>query len=187
VPEPFASLVLEYYYDYESSTPRLTPMPPSAPTHRRLPARGGARGAGRDGVRAARGGAGARVRAGLGSHSFPISAQLELTLPLSAQLKLTVSPILPNVTRGCVPKMLKCSSNVSDVFPKVLKLSSDVSDVFPEVLKLSSEVSECKSLGGGAAQRVRRGGGAGGKPRQGLTLVHSSAQLERFVWDRGCT
>ena len=24
-------------------------------------------------------------------------------------------------------------------------------------------------------------------PRQGLTLVHFSAQLERFVWDRGCT
>jgi hypothetical protein len=23
--------------------------------------------------------------------------------------------------------------------------------------------------------------------RQGLTLVHFSAQLERFVWDRGCT
>jgi hypothetical protein len=22
--------------------------------------------------------------------------------------------------------------------------------------------------------------------RQGLTLAHSSAQLERFVWDRGC-
>jgi len=22
---------------------------------------------------------------------------------------------------------------------------------------------------------------------QGLTLVHFSAQLERFVWDRGCT
>jgi len=22
--------------------------------------------------------------------------------------------------------------------------------------------------------------------RQGLTLVHFSAQLERFVWDRGC-
>jgi hypothetical protein len=23
-------------------------------------------------------------------------------------------------------------------------------------------------------------------PRQGLTLVHFSAQLERFLWDRGC-
>jgi hypothetical protein len=23
--------------------------------------------------------------------------------------------------------------------------------------------------------------------RQGLTLVHFSAQLERFLWDRGCT
>jgi hypothetical protein len=25
-----------------------------------------------------------------------------------------------------------------------------------------------------------------GAGRQGLTLVHFSAQLERFVWDRGC-
>jgi len=24
------------------------------------------------------------------------------------------------------------------------------------------------------------------RPHQGLTLVHFSAQLERFVWDRGC-
>jgi len=44
-----------------------------------------------------------------------ISAQLEHTLPLSAQLKLTVSNVEPNVTRGCVPKVLKLSSNVSDV------------------------------------------------------------------------
>jgi len=28
----------------------------------------------------------------------------------------------------------------------------------------------------------KRSGGGG----QGLTLVHFSAQLERFVWDRGC-
>jgi hypothetical protein len=26
----------------------------------------------------------------------------------------------------------------------------------------------------------------GAGPDQGLTLVHFSAQLERFVWDRGC-
>jgi len=30
--------------------------------------------------------------------------------------------------------------------PKLLKLSSNVSEVFPKVLKLSSEVSECKPL-----------------------------------------
>ena len=45
----------------------------------------------------------------------PISAQLELTLPLSAQLKLALSPIYPNLTRGCVPKVLKLSCDVSDV------------------------------------------------------------------------
>ena len=44
-------------------------------------------------------------------------------MPISAQLKLTLSLIKPNLTRGCVLKMLKLSSNVSDVFPKVLKLS----------------------------------------------------------------
>jgi len=33
--------------------------------------------------------------------------------------------------------------------PKVLKLSSNVSDVLPNVLKLSFEVSECKPLVGG--------------------------------------
>jgi len=45
----------------------------------------------------------------------PNSAQLELTLPLSAQLKLTVSPMSPNVTRGRGPRVLKLSSNVSDL------------------------------------------------------------------------
>jgi hypothetical protein len=53
----------------------------------------------------------------------PISAELEHTLPISAQLKLTLSPVRPNVTRGCVPMVLKLSSNVSDAFQKVLKLS----------------------------------------------------------------
>ena len=60
-----------------------------------------------------------------------ISAQLELTLPLSAQLKLTLSPILTKLTRGCVPEVLKLSSNVIDVFLKVLKLSSEVSECKP--------------------------------------------------------
>ena len=78
----------------------------------------------------------------------PISAQLELTLPLSAQLKLALSPTRPKLPRGCGPKVLKVSSNVSDVFPKVLKLSS--------------EVSECKPLpdgrdGAGVRRAVRHG------------------------------
>jgi len=30
------------------------------------------------------------------------------------------------------------------------------------------------------------GGGRNTAPRQGLTLVHCSAQFERFVWDTGC-
>ena len=34
------------------------------------------------------------------------------------------------------------------------------------------------------AQVVERRAAAGN--RQGLTLAHSSAQLERFLWDRGC-
>ena len=39
----------------------------------------------------------------------------ELSFPLSAQLELTLSPIQPIIARGCVPKVLKLSSNVSDV------------------------------------------------------------------------
>ena len=61
----------------------------------------------------------------------PIPAQLEVTLPLSAQLQLNLSSIQPKPTRGCVPKVLKLSSNVSDVFPKVLKSSSEVSECKP--------------------------------------------------------
>jgi len=45
----------------------------------------------------------------------PIFAQLELILLLSAQLELILSPIQPKLTRGCIPKVLKLSSNVSDV------------------------------------------------------------------------
>ena len=45
----------------------------------------------------------------------PISAQPELTLPLPAQLKLTLSPTQPKLSRGCGPKVLKLSTNVSDV------------------------------------------------------------------------
>jgi len=45
----------------------------------------------------------------------PISAQLEPTLPLSAQLKLTLSPAQPKLTLGSGPKVLKLSSDVSDV------------------------------------------------------------------------
>jgi len=46
----------------------------------------------------------------------PISAQLELTLHVPAQRMMNLSPIYPKLTRGCVPKVLKMSSNVSDVF-----------------------------------------------------------------------
>jgi hypothetical protein len=48
----------------------------------------------------------------------PISAQVELTLPLSAQLKLAVSLTQRKLSRGCGPKVLKLSSNVSDVSRK---------------------------------------------------------------------
>jgi hypothetical protein len=43
------------------------------------------------------------------------TAQLELILPIAAQLELTLSPIQPKLIRGCVPKVLKVSSDVSDV------------------------------------------------------------------------
>ena len=55
------------------------------------------------------------VAHGQGLTLVPISAQLELTLPLSAQLEFTWSPICPKSTRGCGPKVLKLSPNVSDV------------------------------------------------------------------------
>jgi hypothetical protein len=61
----------------------------------------------------------------------PISAQLELNLPLSAQLDLASPLLQPKLSRGCVPKVLKLSSNGSDVLPKVLKLSSEVSECKP--------------------------------------------------------
>jgi hypothetical protein len=38
---------------------------------------------------------------------------------------------MTQITRGCVPKVLKLSSNGSDVFPKVLMLSSEVSECKP--------------------------------------------------------
>jgi len=82
-------------------------------------------------------------------------------LPLSAQLKLTPSPLQPTLTRGRGPKVLKLSSNGSDVSPKVLKLSF--------------EGSECKPL-----PRGEGGRGEGGAVEQGLTLVHVKAQLEQL-------
>ena len=51
-----------------------------------------------------------------GAHSRShYTAQLELTSPISAQLKPTLCPIQPKLTNGCVPKVLKLSSDVSDV------------------------------------------------------------------------
>jgi hypothetical protein len=55
-------------------------------------------------------------------------------------------------------------------------------------------MDECKPLatGGvtGGVMTTRTGGvmtvTRGRRPRQVLTLVHLSSQLERFVWDRGC-
>jgi len=66
-----------------------------------------------------------------GLHSFPFPANFELTVPISAQLKLTFSPRYPKLARGCVPKVLKLSFNVSDVFPKIIKLSIEVSECKP--------------------------------------------------------
>jgi len=58
-------------------------------------------------------------------------------------------------------------------------------------LKLSGNGNECEPLpttthfsGSKICSRCESAVAAAG---QGLTLVHFSAQLERFVWDRGCT
>jgi hypothetical protein len=53
--------------------------------------------------------------AGQGLTLVPISAQLELALPLPLNLSLLCPPYDPKLTRKCVPKVLKLSSNVSDV------------------------------------------------------------------------
>ena len=55
------------------------------------------------------------VTTGQGLTLVAISAQLELTLVISAQLKLALSPTQPKLIRGGVQKVLKLSSNVSDV------------------------------------------------------------------------
>ena len=55
------------------------------------------------------------VAGGQGLTFVPISAQLELTLPISAHVELTLSTLRPKLARGCVPKVVKLSSNVSDV------------------------------------------------------------------------
>jgi len=52
---------------------------------------------------------------GQGRTLVPIAAQLELTLSLSAQLQLTLPSTQPKLTRGFGPKVLKLSSNVSEV------------------------------------------------------------------------
>jgi len=53
---------------------------------------------------------------GGGLHWFPIPLNLSLlcTFPLNLSF-LSLSPIKPRLTRGCVPKVLKLSSNVSNV------------------------------------------------------------------------
>jgi hypothetical protein len=61
--------------------------------------------------------------------SLATSLQGLTLVPISAQLEpTTLSPvhsisdyIVPNIPRECVPKVMKLSSNVSDVFPKVLR------------------------------------------------------------------
>ena len=80
-------------------------------------------------------GPGPRLQGRGGLNSFPFPLNLSLICPFPLNLSLFYSPHNPKITRGCVPRALKLSSNVKDVFPMVLELSS--------------EVSECKPLGGG--------------------------------------
>ena len=74
---------------------------------------------------------------GRGLHSSTSQLNLSSLCSFPLNLSLLCPPCNPKLTPGCVPKVLKLSSNVSDVFPKVLKLSS--------------EVSLCKPLGFGDA------------------------------------
>jgi hypothetical protein len=52
-------------------------------------------------------------------------------------------------------------------------------------LRLSKDVDECEPLSTGTRRWPSSTPWMAAR-RQGLTLVHFSAQLERFVWDRGC-
>jgi hypothetical protein len=90
---------------------------------------------------------------GQGLKLVPISAQLELTLPRFAQIKLTLSPTQPKLTRGCGPKVLKLSSDVSGVLPKEHKLSSEVSERKPLLTGCPREphVSAAAGAGSGGA------------------------------------
>jgi hypothetical protein len=96
----------------------------------------------------------------------PISAQLELTLPLSAQLKLTLSPLQPNLTHACVPKVLKLSSNVSvcSEGPQVELCSERVSaPIWRCIIRLRSGV------------RLRHGTGLAVAAARGMALALAAA------------
>jgi hypothetical protein len=110
---------------------------------------------------------------GRGLHSFPLPLNLSLLCPFPLNLSLLCPPhdsnLLVDVSR-IVPKLI---SNVSHVFPKVLKLSFEVSGCTPRVTGRSNNLKP----------RVKRARLTG--RWQGLTIVHFSAQRERFEWQKG--
>ena len=58
---------------------------------------------------------GAAPARGRGLHSLPSPLNWSLLCPSPLNLRSLFSPILPNLTRECVPKVLKLSSKLSDV------------------------------------------------------------------------
>ena len=65
-----------------------------------------------------------------GLHSFPFPLNFSLLCPFPLYPS-SLCPPYTLITRGCVQKVLKLSSNVSDVFPKVLELSFELSECKP--------------------------------------------------------
>jgi len=103
------------------------------------------------------------VVGGWGSHSFPFPLNLSL---LCRKLKLILSPMQLKFTRGRGPK--------------VLKLSSDGSDVFPKVLKLSFEGSKCKPLVGGGPIGVSIAAEIHDFLHQDVVKVHPARNSQKY-------
>ena len=90
------------------------------------------------------------------------------TRSLSAELELSLCPTSPKLTRECVPNELKLSSNVNECKPLVRGRGGG-------------------GAGSGVGRELRdpRGDRRSHPPRhrQGLTLVHFSAQCKHILWD----
>jgi len=56
---------------------------------------------------------------GQAMQALKVDIQGRPLVPISARLELSLSPIYPNFTHGCVPKVLELSSNVDECKPLV--------------------------------------------------------------------